>query len=49
MSVRLGNANPDSFQFNLETDETFTGIFGGIRRLGQDFRITEIGFWVSKL
>jgi hypothetical protein len=49
MGVKIGNTKTDQFQFNLEPNEIFSGIFGGIRRLGQDFRITEIGFWASKL
>jgi hypothetical protein len=38
--ARLGYPNSDQFTFTLEQDEFFTGIFGGIRRLGQDIRLT---------
>jgi hypothetical protein len=48
MGVKLGNSQSDTFEFNLESEENFSGFFGGIRRLGQDTRITEIGFWISK-
>jgi hypothetical protein len=49
MGIKLGNTHSDQFQFSLEPNEMFTGIFGGIRKLGQDIRITEIGFWISKI
>jgi hypothetical protein len=38
--ARLGYPNSDQFTFTLDQDEFFTGIFGGIRRLGQDIRLT---------
>lgn len=46
--AKFGNDNQDSFNFRLENDESFTGIYGGLRKLGQDTRITEIGFFISK-
>lgn len=36
----FGSSEKDGFQFNLEYGEYFSGIFGGLRRLGQDVRFT---------
>lgn len=40
LSNRFGSSYADAFQFNLDSGESFTGLFGGFRRLGQDVRIT---------
>jgi hypothetical protein len=45
----FGTAENDKFNFTVEYGEVFSGIFGGTRQLGQDIRITEIGFWIQKM
>lgn len=48
-NAQFGTNYPqDPFEFNLEQGEVFVSIFGGLRRMGQDIRITEIGFTVGK-
>ena len=38
----------EPFQFTLEQGEVFVSIFGAMRTMGQDVRITELGFTVGK-
>ena len=47
-SYNFGSPEKDVFNFDLSQGEFFSGVFGGLRRLGQDVRITEIGFWISR-
>lgn len=47
MNAKFGSSNDDQKAFTLNNNEIFKGIYGAIRRLGKDTRITEIGFWIS--
>ena len=44
----FGYPESDEFKFSAEYGQYFSGIFGGLRKLGQDVRVTEIGFWILK-
>ena len=49
MSAKFGsNSSADVFKFALDSNQYFEGIFGSIRKLNKDVRITELGFWVTK-
>ena len=42
----FGSAAQDSFNIDLKENERISGCFGAYRELGQDRRITELGFWI---
>jgi hypothetical protein len=44
----FGSPQDDKFHFRVDYGEYFSGMFGGYRRLGQDVRFTEVGFWILK-
>ena len=44
----FGSRSQDSFSLEIKKDEKVNGCFGSVRELGQDKRITELGFWIER-
>lgn len=49
LGTRFGiNPSVNKFNCQIDTNEDMNGIYCAVRKLGNDTRITELGFWLSK-